>query len=51
MRYAGVFFSASGVTAKVSDELTSVLNADLHEIVPQRPILLGWTKIVDQVWR
>ena len=31
------FFSASGVTKKVSTKLASVLNADLHEIVPQKP--------------
>ena len=28
------FFSASGVTKKVASKLASVLNADLHEIVP-----------------
>lgn len=31
------FFSASGVTKKVSSKLASVLNADLHEIVPEKP--------------
>ncbi len=40
------FFSASGVTKKVSTKLASVLNADLHEIIPQKPYSkedLDWT--------
>lgn len=40
------FFSASGVTAKVASKLASVLNADLHEIVPKEPYSqedLDWT--------
>ncbi len=34
-----VFFSASGVTKKVASKLASVLDADLHEIVPKNHIL------------
>ena len=40
------FFSASGVTKKVSSKLASVLNADLHEIIPEKPYSredLDWT--------
>lgn len=40
------FFSASGVTKKVASKLASVLNADLHEIVPKKPYSkedLDWT--------
>lgn len=40
------FFSASGVTKKVADKLSSVLNADLHEIMPEKPYSkddLDWT--------
>lgn len=40
------FFSASGVTAKVASKLASVLNVDLHEIVPKEPYSqedLDWT--------
>ena len=41
-----VFFSASGVTKKVASKLASVLDADLHEIVPEKPYSqedLDWT--------
>lgn len=40
------FFSVSGTTAKVSSRLASVLNADLHEILPKKPYSkedLDWT--------
>ncbi len=40
------FFSASGVTKKVASKLASVLNADLHEIIPEKPYSkedLDWT--------
>ena len=40
------FFSASGVTKKVAVKLASVLNADLHEIIPEKPYSkedLDWT--------
>ena len=40
------FFSVSGTTAKVSSKLASVLNADLHEILPKKPYSkedLDWT--------
>lgn len=40
------FFSVSGTTAKVSNKLASVLNADLHEILPKKPYSkedLDWT--------
>ena len=40
------FFSASGVTKKVAGKLASVLNADLHEIIPEKPYSqedLDWT--------
>ncbi len=40
------FFSASGVTKKVAGKLSSVLNADLHEIIPEKPYSkddLDWT--------
>ena len=40
------FFSASGTTEKVSRKLASVLNADLHEITPEKPYSqedLDWT--------
>lgn len=41
-----VFFSTSGVTKKVASKLASVLDADLHEIVPEKPYSqddLDWT--------
>lgn len=40
------FFSVSGVTKKVAVKLASVLNADLHEIIPEKPYSkedLDWT--------
>lgn len=40
------FFSASGVTKKVASKLASVLNADLHEIIPEKSYSkedLDWT--------
>ena len=40
------FFSASGVTKKVASKLASVLNADLHEIIPEKTYSqedLDWT--------
>ena len=40
------FFSASGVTKKVASKLVSILNADLHEIIPEKPYSqedLDWT--------
>ncbi len=40
------YFSASGVTKNVAEQLATVLNADLHEIKPQQPYTdadLDWT--------
>lgn len=40
------YFSASGVTAKLSKKLAAVMNADLHEIKPEVPYTsadLDWT--------
>ena len=31
------YFSASGVTAKLAERLTSAIGADLHEIKPEKP--------------
>ena len=32
-----VFFSASGVTARLAEKLSKVVNGDLHEIYPKQP--------------
>ena len=40
------FFSVSGTTKKVANKLASVLKADLHEILPEKPYSkddLDWT--------